>query len=167
MKRHFQLTLAALLLVSSSVSSAASLSNYLENKIIDWLVRGQTFTPPANLYVALATTAGSDAGCGTEVSAAGYARVEIASSLANWAGTQSSGSTIASSGTSGLTSNNIVAQFGAPTADWGQAVEFCVMDASTSGNTLWRAALTVPKTINNGDAAPSFAIGALTFQIDN
>jgi hypothetical protein len=43
----------------------------------------------------------------------------------------------------------------------------CVFDASTSGNLLFRTALTVSKTVNNGDAAPSFAAAALTFQIDN
>jgi hypothetical protein len=43
----------------------------------------------------------------------------------------------------------------------------CVFDASSSGNLLFRTALTTPKTVNNGDAAPSFAAGALTFTIDN
>lgn len=122
---------------------------------------------PATTYVALATTAGSDAACGTEVTGGSYARVAVTSSLANWAGTQSAGSTTASTGTGGQTSNNNVITFPAPTANWGQVTEFCVFDASTAGNLLFRAALTTAKTINNGDAAPSFAAGALTFQIDN
>ena len=122
---------------------------------------------PATTYFALATTSGSDAACGTEVSGGSYARVAVTSSLANWAGTQSAGSTVASSGTGGTTSNNVAVTFPAPTANWGSVVEFCVFDASSSGNLLFRTALTVPKTINNGDAAPSFAIGAATFQIDN
>lgn len=96
-----------------------------------------------------------------------YARVAVTSSLANWAGTQSAGSTTASTGTSGTISNNAAITFPAPTANWGTVVEYCVFDASTSGNLLFRAALTTSKTINNGDAAPSFAAGAATFQIDN
>lgn len=147
--------------------SATSLSNYLENKLIDAFLRGQAYTMPTTVYVALATTSGSDAACGTEVSGGSYARVAVTSSMANWAGTQSAGSTVASSGTGGTTSNNNVISFPAPTANWGSVVEFCVFDASSAGNLLFRNALTTSKTINNGDAAPSFAAGALTFQIDN
>lgn len=146
---------------------AAAMSNYLENKLIDTFLRGQSFTMPTTVYFALATASGSDTGCGTEVAYTGYSRVAVTSSLANWAGTQSAGSTTASSGTGGTTSNNNAVTFGAPTSGPNTVVEWCVMDASTAGNTLFRAALTTNKTINNGDAAPSFAAGAATFQIDN
>jgi len=167
MKRISRIALIGFCLAASSLANAAAMSDYLENKVIDWLVRGQTFTPPATVYFALATSAGSDVACGTEVSGGSYARVAVTSSLANWAGTQSSGSTVASSGTSGTTSNNATITFPAPTANWGVVVEYCVFDASTSGNLLWRTSLTTSKTINNGDSAPSFAAGAATFQIDN
>lgn len=145
----------------------AAFSDYLENKIADWLLRAQTFTPPATQYVALLTAAPSDAGGGTEVSGGSYARVAVTSSLANWAGTQSSGSTTASSGTGGTTSNNSALTFPAPTANWGTVTHFGVYDASSAGNLLWWGALTQAKTINNGDAAPSFAAAALSLQIDN
>jgi hypothetical protein len=145
----------------------AALSDYLENKLIDWLLRNQTFTPPATAYVGLLTAAPSDTGGGTGVSGGSYARVSVASSLANWAGTQSAGSTTASSGTGGTTSNNGTITFPAPTANWGTVTHFAVYDASTAGNLLFWAALTTSKTVNNGDAAPSFAAAALTFQIDN
>lgn len=166
--RNLFLTLAlSFVTLFSAAASAASLSDYLENKLIDAFLRGQSYTMPATVYVALATTSGSDSACGTEVTGGSYARVSVSSSLANWAGTQSAGSTSASSGTSGTTSNNNAITFPAPTANWGSVTEFCVFDASSSGNLLFRAALTTPKTVNNGDAAPSFAAGALTFQIDN
>lgn len=148
-------------------ADAAAMSNYLENQLIDALLRGQTYNFPTTVYVGLATTSGSDAACGTEVVGGSYARVAVTSSLANWAGTQSAGSTVASTGTSGTTSNNNAITFPAPTGNWGNIVEVCVFDASSGGNLLFRTPLTVPKTVNNGDAAPSFAAGALTFQIDN
>ena len=148
-----------------AVTSAASLSNYTQNKLVDWFLRGQTYTPPASIYVALDTTAGSAAACGTEVTGGSYARVAVTSSLANWAGTQGAGTTVASNGTSGETSNNVAITFPAPTAAWGSIVGFCFFDASTGGNELLYAPLTVSKTVNSGDAAPSFAAGSLTWTL--
>ena len=141
-------------------------SNYLVNHTIDYLLRPQAFTAPTTAWAALATTIGSPNACGTEVTGGSYARVSVTSSLSHWAGTQSAGSTTASTGTSGTTSNNAAITFPAPTANWGTVTEFCVFDASTSGNLLFRAALSTSKTVNNGDAAPSFAISALTWTIN-
>lgn len=145
----------------------AAKSNYLENKVIDWLLRGQTFTPPATTYVALFTVAPSDTGGGTEVTGGSYARVAVTSSLTNWAGTQAAASTVASSGTNGTTSNNAAITFPAPTANWGSIVAFGLFDAASAGNLLIYGNLTTPKTVNNGDAAPSFPAAALTYQEDN
>lgn len=155
----------------------AAWSDFAENKLIDWFFRGQAIgitgasaaagTGPTSLYVGLLTAAPSDTGGGTEVSGGSYARVTVASSMANWAGTQSAGSTTASSGTGGTTSNNNTITFPAPTANWGVVTHVGVYDASSGGNLMFYMALTVSKTINNGDAAPSYAAGALTFQIDN
>jgi hypothetical protein len=145
----------------------AALSDYAENKIIDWLLRGQTFTPPATVYVGLLTAAPSDTGGGTEVTGGAYARVAVTSSLANWAGTQAAASTVASTGTSGTTSNNATITFPAPTANWGVATHVGIYDASTAGNLLIWGALSASKTINNGDSAPVFQAAALSFQIDN
>lgn len=143
------------------------MSDYLENKLIDYVFRGQTFTAPTTIYVALFTANPSDSGGGTEVSGGSYARVAVSSSLANWAGTQSAGSTVASSGTSGTTSNNATITFPAPSANWNTITGIGLFDASTSGNLLWWGALTTSKTVNGGDAAPTFAAAALTIQIDN
>ena len=155
----------------------AALSDFLENKLIDWLLRAQAIgitgataaagTGPATTYVGLLTAASSDTGGGTEVSGGSYARVSVASSLANWAGTQAAASTVASSGTSGTTSNNNAITFPAPTANWGNVVGMGLYDALTGGNLLIYSALNTPKTVNNGDAAPSFAAATLTFQNDN
>lgn len=140
-------------------------SNYLENKLIDLLLRGQAYAPLSTLYFALFTAAPSDSGGGTEVTGGSYARVAVTTSLANFAGTQSAGSTVASTGTNGQTSNNGAVTFPAPTADWGVATHWGVFDSSTGGNLLYHGALAAPKTINNGDAAPSYAAGAFVITI--
>ena len=155
----------------------AALSDFMENKMIDWLLRGQAIgitgasagagSGPTTLYYGLLTANPTDGTAGTEVTGGSYARVAVTSSLANWAGTQSTGSTTASSGTGGTTSNNGAVTFPAPTANWGVVTGMGLYDASTAGNLLIYTALTTSKTINNGDAAPSFAAGAFTFQIDN
>lgn len=157
---------AGSLALAPAASHAAAIGDATENSLIDFFLRGQTYTPPATVYIALATAAGSDAACGTEVSGGSYARASIASSLTNWAGTQSAGSTAASSGTGGTTSNNIAVNFATPSAGWGTVVEFCGMSASSGGTLLFRSSLTTSKTINSGDTV-SFPIGSITFQIDN
>jgi len=145
----------------------ANMSDYLENKFLDFFLRAQSLTAPVTVYCALFTAAPSDSGGGTEVSGGSYARVAITSALANWAGTQSAGSTTASTGTGGTTSNNGAITFPTPTANWGVVTHIGLFDASSAGNLLFWGVLTVSKTINNADAAPSFAAAALTIQIDN
>lgn len=106
-----------------------------------------------------------------EISGGSYARVAVTCSLANFAGTQSTGSTTASSGSGGTTSNNNAITFPAPTANWatGSAMAgmIALFDQASAGNLIMGGALTVPKTINNGDAAPSFAAAAFSPQLDN
>ena len=139
----------------------SAMSDYLENKLVDLTLRGQAFTAPATLCFGLHTSATTDAGGGAEVSGGSYARKAVTASLANFAGTQAAASTTASSGTGGVTSNNGLIDFPAPTANWGTVTHWSVWDASTGGNMLFHGALTTAKTINNGDAAPSFAAAAL------
>jgi hypothetical protein len=140
----------------------SSMSDYLENKLIDHLFRGTAFTAPTTLYFALLTAAPSDSGGGTEVTGGSYARVAVTPNSTNFANTQASGTGV-SSGTGGATSNLTAVTFPAPTANWGVATHFGIYDASTAGNLITHAALTASKTINNGDAAPSFGAGAFTF----
>lgn len=142
----------------------SAMSDFLENKLVDQLFRGQAYTFPTTLYIGLLTAAPSDAGGGTEISGNGYARASIASSLANWAGTQSAGSTVASSGTGGQTSNNIAISFSTPTASWGTVTHFGVYDAATGGNLLFWGALSISKTVNQADTV-QFPAASLTFTL--
>ena len=144
----------------------AAASNFLENQLVDHILRGQTFSPtvPASFWVALYTAAPTDAGGGTEVTGNGYARVAVARSLATWAGTQNPGTTGISTGISGVTSNNIVITFPTPTGTWGTVTHFGLLDAVTGGNLILHGALNVAQIINTGNTV-SFAPGQLVITI--
>ena len=145
----------------------SAMSNYLENKLIDFLFRGIAYSPPATLEFALLKTAPTDAGGGVEVSGGSYARVPVTVNATNFAATNAAASTTnPSSGTSGTTSNNAAITFPAPTADWGVVTHIAIYDAHSSGNLLWWNPLAAPKTVNNADAAPKFLAAALSIQLD-
>jgi hypothetical protein len=155
----------------------AAMSDFLENKLLDFLFRGQALgitgataaagSGPTTFYVGLYTANPTDAAGGTEVTGNGYARVAVTGSLANWAGTQAAASTVASSGTGGTTSNNAAITFPTPTpAGWGTVTGFAIFDAATGGNMLVWSALTASKVINALDTV-SFPAATLSFQIDN
>jgi hypothetical protein len=142
----------------------AQASDYLENKLIDHLFRTGTFAKPAALCLALFTAAPSDAAGGTEVAGGSYARVNVPPLDTNWKATQG-GTSGASSGSGGVTSNAVAITFPAPTAAWGTVTHFGIFDAVSGGNLLIWDALTAPRTILSGDPAPSFAIDALQITV--
>lgn len=169
MKQLNRLLLAGLLAITAafgSIAHAGALTDYAENKVVDALLRAQAIGTPATWYVALYTTCPTDSTSGTEVTGGSYARVAVTAGLTQWAGTQSAGSTTASSGTGGTTSNNATISFPTPSGTWTVNC-WGLTDASTAGNLWIFSAITgAPKTINSGDSV-SFAAGAATFQIDN
>jgi hypothetical protein len=139
----------------------SQMTNYLENKLVDHIFRGQALAVPGTLHVSLHTADPGETGANELAATGAYGRGSIAASLANWAGTQSAGSTTASSGTGGQTSNNAVVSFPTPSANWGAVTHFAIWDAATGGNCLLYGSLGVAKTINQGDTV-SFAAGTLT-----
>lgn len=152
------LALVAFLPLPQSVQ-AGPMSNYLEGQIIKYWFQNDTVdSKPATLHVGLSTAACSDTGFGTEVSGGSYARVAKTANTSNWTGPTSNDGTV---------KNGTAVTFPAPTANWGVVTHWFIADAATAGNLLWCAALTQSKTINNGDAAPSFPIDALSIQVDN
>ena len=110
-------------------------TDYLENKIIDHMLRNQAYTPPSTVYLALFTTATSDAGGGTEVSGGSYARQAVTLSAAS----------------GGASENSADITFPQATADWGTITHVALMDALTGGNMLMHTPLDASKTVNNGD----------------
>ncbi|KWT89338.1 MULTISPECIES: hypothetical protein [unclassified Variovorax] len=115
-------------------------------------------------------SAAVDAGTVVECTGGSYARASVTASLANYAGTQAAGSTTASSGTGGQTSNNGVITFPTPTGQWvpagGAIWGVAVYDASSAGNMWSWAPLSALKTsISTGDPAPTIAAAALSFKL--
>lgn len=169
--KNLRLTLTALVLsalcLASGFAQAGALTDYMENKGIDWLIRGQTFTPPATQYWRLDTTACSDAGPGTEVSGGSYARVAVTASMANWSGTQGTGTTVASSGASGTTYNNNAIAWPASSAAWGTLTSVTLTDASTAGNRLVCIDLTSTLNVSGSGFTVQLPANSFSFQMDN
>lgn len=130
----------------------SKMSDYLEGQLRAHIFRTASFTKPTALYISLHTADPTDAASGAEVSGGSYARVQRDPLDANWTAPDATG---------GLTDNVAAITFPAPTANWGVVTHFAIWDAATLGNMLVHGQLTTPKTINSGDAAPSFAAGAL------
>jgi len=133
------------------------LTNYAENRLAD-MARGQGLSLAADWTVHL-LTAVSDSSH-TKVTGTGYAGVTVARSLAEWAGTQGAGTTLASIGTSHRTSNNSVIDFGTGGAGgWsGPAIAVGLFD----GTELFTWADMDGRTILEGEAF-SFDPGTLIF----
>jgi hypothetical protein len=146
---------------------AAAMSDFLENKIADVIFRATAFSElaPTTYYIALYTTACTDSAGGTEVAVGSYARVAMTRATATWTGTHGT-TTGVSSGTNGTVGNAAAVTFPAATADWGTVTHWGIVDAATVGNLIICSALTTARTITNG-STPSFAVGAMTVQIDN
>lgn len=128
-------------------------SNYLENKILNFIFNGGTFVAPSTLYIALYTSAPTDAGGGTEVAGGSYARVAVTGNTTNFPTT-----------TTGEITNDMVLTFAQASSAWGSVVAFGIFDASTSGNLLYWATIT-PKTVASGDVI-SIPVGNLVISED-
>jgi len=126
-----------------------ALSDYLENKLLDHSLGTAPYTQPAAIYVALFTTAPTDAGGGTEVSGGGYSRKQVTFSAA----------------VNGQASNSTDILFDVATANWGTITHAALFDASTGGNMLWWGALNASVQINTNDQF-KFAAGNLTASLD-
>lgn len=138
-----------------------SASDYLEVQIGNLLLRTQTAWKPAAIAVSLHTADPTDVtatAAANEVANSGsYARVAVTQLDANWNAPTTTGA---------FTNVNAIT-FPSPTGNWGVVTHFGVWDSATygAGNLLFSGALTTSKTINNGDAAPSFATTVLSLTI--
>ena len=104
-----------------------SKSNYLENKILDHVLRAATYTAPATVYSALFTVIPSDSSAGTEVTQATSGYTRLASTFVTAGAT-----------TTGRTSNSGAVNFATVAAGATiTIVGYGIMDAATGGNLLY------------------------------
>ena len=113
----------------------AEFSNFLENALINAVLRNTTYTSPATVYVSLYTTDPTDADTGTEVSGGSYARTAVTMGAPS----------------NGVSTNSADVTFPTATASWGTVSHIGIHDASTSGNLLFHTPLDTSKTIDSGD----------------
>jgi len=113
----------------------AEFSNYLENAIINAVLRNTTYTSPATVYVGLFTNDPTDADSGTEVSGGSYARTSVTFGAPS----------------NGVSTNSADVTFPTATASWGEVTHVGLYDASTAGNLLFHTGLDTAKTIDSGD----------------
>lgn len=146
--------------ISLTLGLTGGCTNYFSNKLIDFIFRAVAYTMPSNLFFGLFTAAPSNAGGGTEVTGGAYARQSLPATLAGLSGTQGAGTTVASSGTDGLISNNLVVAFPTPTANWGTITHEAVFDLVTGGNMLVWNPLDLPRTVLAGSSPQTHAAGA-------
>lgn len=113
----------------------ASMSNYLETKLLNVSLRGIAYTPPATIYLALFNTDPTEAGSGTEVSGTGYARKPVTFNAP----------------TGGACFNAADVLFNVATGSWGTVGFVGVFDALTGGNLLYHGSIATPKAIETDD----------------
>jgi hypothetical protein len=113
----------------------AEFSNFLENALINAVLRNTTYTSPATVYVSLYLTDPTDADSGTEVSGGSYARTAVTMGAPS----------------NGVSTNSADVTFPTCTSSWGVVAFIGIHDASTSGNLLFHTALDTAKTIDSGD----------------
>jgi hypothetical protein len=119
----------------------SALSTYLENKLVDHVLRNTAYTTPGtSVYVGLVKyyIAGTlEAGTLTEEASGGsYARVQVTA----W-----------DAASDGATANTSAITFPTATGDWGMISGVIISDAASAGNVLLHGSLTTARDVKNGD----------------
>lgn len=127
----------------------AELSNYLENKLLDHVLRNVSYTSPTTVYVGLYTSDPQDDNSGTEVSGGSYARQILNVTTAS----------------GGVVTSDADVTFPQATGNWGTITHIGLLDALTSGNLLMHTPLTTSKLIETGDIL-KIPVGNLTAELD-
>jgi hypothetical protein len=126
------------------------LSNYLEGKWVDHVLRNTAYTSPGtSVYVSLHTADPAEDGSGAEVSGNNYSRVQVTS----W-----------DAPASRATQNTSTISFATPSGSWGSCTHYGIWDAATVGNLLFYGALTSTIAPTSGGTV-QFAAGALDLAI--
>ena len=127
----------------------AEFSDYLENKVLDHVLRNVSYSSPTTVFVGLYTSNPTDTNSGTEVTGGSYARQTLSVTTAS----------------AGIVTSSADVTFPQCTVLWGSVGFIGILDAVTSGNLLMHTALTTAKTIDVGDIL-KITSGNLTVTLD-
>ena len=127
----------------------AELSNYLENQLLDHVLRNVSYTSPTTVYVGLYTSDPGDDNSGTEVSGGSYARQVLSVTTAS----------------GGIVTSSADVTFPQATGSWGTVSHIGLLDSLTSGNLLMHTPLTTSRAIESGDIL-KISTGNLTAALD-
>ena len=127
----------------------AEFSDYLENKVLDHVLRNVSYSSPTTVFVGLYTSNPTDTNSGTEVTGGSYARQTLSVTTAS----------------NGIVTSSADVTFPQCTVLWGSVGFIGILDAVTSGNLLMHTALTTAKTIDVGDIL-KITSGNLTVTLD-
>lgn len=127
----------------------AELSNYLENQLLDHVLRNVSYTSPTTVYVGLYTSDPGDDNSGTEVSGGSYARQVLSVTTAS----------------GGIVTSSADVTFPQATGSWGTVSHIGLLDSLTSGNLLMHTPLTTSRAIESGDIL-KISTGNLTASLD-
>ena len=127
----------------------AELSNYLENKLLDHVLRNTSYNSPTTVYVGLYTSDPGDGNTGTEVTGGSYARQILSVTTAS----------------DGIVTSSADVTFPQATGSWGTVSHIGLLDALSSGNLLMHTPLTTSRAIESGDIL-KISTGNLTAALD-
>ena len=121
-------------------------SDYLENKVLDHVLKVAAYTQPSVLYVALFNNTSGNAATNLEA-----ATLTDETSTTGTAYARQAVTFAAASG--GTSATNATITFPTATASWGTITHVAITDNATkgSGNVLFWGAVTTSKTIDSGD----------------
>ena len=126
-----------------------SMSNFLEDKILNHITGLESYTPTGNLYVGLLTSATTDELQGEEVVAGSYERIKATFTMSS----------------EGTILNDIDVVFPIATENWGIINDIAIFDDAVGGNLLFYTALATPAEILQ-DSQIIFKASKLTITLD-
>ena len=121
---------------------AGAATDYLENKILDYILGGVTFTVPSTLYIGLATSVNEEGTItGEPTTEVGYHRIALSNNLTTFP-----------SASNGQKSNGVDIIFPTATGDWGTINYTFIADSDkdvVGGKVLLYSQLAVSKTTSS------------------
>jgi hypothetical protein len=148
-RQHLRVRRCSTYYVRDIEVTMAELSDYLENKLLDHVLRGTSYTSPTTVFMGLYTSDPGDGNSGTECTGGAYARQIVSVTTA----------------TGGIVTSSADVTFPQATDNWGTISHIGLLDAITSGNLLMHTPLTTSKAIELGDIF-KVPLGNLTATLD-